>query len=259
MTVYLYLDRDTIFHRMDPRAKMLMLLGWFVVAFLFLSPWANLLILVAELLMVTVAKAWPNVRRFSLLLAIILVATTIMFGLVHPGETTLIGFIEVESVVYGVTIGLRVVALIVAGLVFLSTTNNEELLIGLVRLKVPYRFAFALSTALRLVPTVLGTAQVIMQAQRSRGLDIDRGNIFRRLKNMSPIVIPVFISTIRSTQVFGMALESKGFGAYPTRTYLLDPRIRGRDVVTILTLVLLVALAVWLRVLGVGMNPELAL
>lgn len=254
MNVYLYLDKNTVFHRLDPRAKMFMLLGWFVLAFLFMSPWANLAVLAAELIVVTIAKSWSNVRRFGVLLVIILIATTIMFGLVQPGETQLIGFIEVESVIYGVTIGLRVVALIIAGLIFLSTTTNEELLIGIVRLGVPYRFAFALSTALRLVPTVLGTAQVIMQAQRSRGLDIEAGNIFRRLKNMAPIVIPVFISTIRSTQVFSMALESKGFGAHPTRTFLLDPRFGGRDIAFSLTMVLLVALGVWLRSQGIGMN-----
>lgn len=254
MNVYLYLDRDTVFHRMDPRAKMFMLLVWFVLAFLFLSPWANLAILLAEFVVVTLAKAWPNVRRFWVLLLIILVATMIMFGLVQPGQTQLIAFIEVESIIYGLSIGLRVVALIVAGLIFLSTTSNEELLIGLVRLKVPYRFAFALSTALRLVPTVLGTAQVIMQAQRSRGLDIEAGNILQRLKNMAPIVIPVFISTIRSTQVFSMALESKGFGANPSRTFLLNPQFGARDAVVLLVMVLLVIVAIWLRLQGVGMS-----
>ncbi|WP_394216445.1 energy-coupling factor transporter transmembrane component T family protein [Brachybacterium vulturis] len=254
MSVYLYLDRDTVFHRMDPRAKMLMLAAWFVLAFVFMSPWANLIILLAELIVVTLSRSWSNVQRFWGLLLIILIATTVMFGLIQPGETQLIGFIEVESVIFGITIGFRVVALIVAGLIFLSTTSNEELLIGLVRLKVPYRFAFALSTALRLVPTVLGTAQVIMQAQRSRGLDIDAGNIVHRLKNMAPIVIPVFISTIRSTQVFSMALESKGFGAHSKRTFLLNPKFGGRDFVTVSVMVLMVAGATWLRVLGVGMS-----
>lgn len=252
MNVYLYLDRNTIFHRLDPRAKMLMLVGWFVLAFLFVSPWANFIILVLELLAVTASKSWANILRFKTLLVVIFFATIVMFGLIQPGEVPLWGFIELDSIVHGVAIGLRVNALIVAGLMFLSTTTNEELLIGLVRMGVPYRFAFALSTALRLVPTVLGTAQVIMQAQRSRGLDVDSGNIFKRLKNMAPIVIPVFISTIRSTQVFSMALESKGFGAYPKRTYMLDPRFGGRDLAFVVGTAVLVAAGVWLRILGIG-------
>ena len=257
MNLYLYLDRGTIFHRLDPRAKMLILVGLFVVAFLFVSPFANLALLILELVLVTWSRSWPNVRRFAPLLVIIMLGTIVMFGLIQEGATPLIGFITVEGVIHGVAIGLRVVCLIIAGLMFLSTTTNEELLIGLVRLGVPYRFAFALSTALRLVPTVLGTAQVIMQAQRSRGLDIEAGNIIRRLRNMAPIVIPVFISTIRSTQVFSMALESKGFGAREKRTFLLDPKFRGLDWGFLASIVILVGACVALRVNGVGMSLTL--
>ncbi|MGC5617389.1 energy-coupling factor transporter transmembrane component T family protein [Georgenia sp. Z1491] len=252
MNLYLYLDKDTIFHRLDPRTKMLVLAGLFVLAFLFMSPIANLALLVLELALVTWSRSWPNVRRFAVLLVIIMIGTIVMFGLIQGGETPLIGFIKLEGIVHGVSIGLRVVCLIIAGLMFLSTTTNEELLIGLVRIGVPYRFAFALSTALRLVPTVLGTAQIIMQAQRSRGLDIEAGNIIKRLKNMAPIVIPVFISTIRSTHVFSMALESKGFGAFEDRTFLLDPRFRGIDWGFVTAIVVLLAGAVALRLMGVG-------
>lgn len=257
MNVYLYLDRDTVFHRMDPRAKMFLLLGGFVLAFLFVSPLANLAVLAAELVLVTISKSWPNVRRFGPLLIIILVATTIMFALVQPGETQLFAFVELESVLYGVMIGLRVNALIVAGLIFLSTTTNEELLIGLVRLGVPYRFAFALSTALRLVPTVLGTAQVITQAQRCRGLDLETGNVITRLRNMAPVVIPVFISTIRSTHTFSMALDSKGFGAIEKRTFLLDPKLKSNDFLAAVAVLITLAFAVWLRYQGVAMGLDI--
>lgn len=256
MNVYLYLDRDTVIHRMDPRAKMFLLLGSFVLAFLFISPVANLGVLIVELILVTISKSWPNIRRFGPLLIIIAIATTIMFSLVRPGETQLVGFIEVESVLYGIMIGLRVDALIVAGLIFLSTTTNEELLIGLVRLGVPYRFAFALSTALRLVPTVLGTAQVITQAQRCRGLDLESGNILTRLKNMAPVVIPVFISTIRSTHTFSMALDSKGFGAIEKRTFLLDPKFKSNDALVSAFVLAAIAVAIWLRFQGVVMDLE---
>lgn len=257
MNVYLYLDRDTVIHRMDPRAKMFLLLGSFVLAFIFISPVANLAVLVAELVLVSISKSWPNIRRFWGLLVTILVATTIMFALTRPGDTQLIGFVEVESVLYGIMIGLRVVALIVAGLIFLSTTTNEELLIGLVRLGVPYRFAFALSTALRLVPTVLGTAQVITQAQRCRGLDLESGNILTRLRNMAPVVIPVFISTIRSTHTFSMALDSKGFGAIEKRTFLLDPKFKSNDAIVSAFVFAAIAVSIWLKYQGIVMGLDI--
>lgn len=252
MNVYLYLDRGTILHRMDPRAKMLLVVAAFTLAFIFTSPLANLCVLGAMLLLVTIGKAWPNVLRFKGLLIIILAMTTLMFTVTWPGETALLWFIKQESVLHGASMGLRVVSLVIAGIVFLSITTNEELLIGLVRMGVPYRFSFALSTALRLVPTVLGTALVISQAQRCRGLDVDSGNVVKRLKNMVPILIPVFVSTIRSTRTFSLALDSKGFGAMPTRTFLLDPRLGRLDAAVGLVVLLVVVGAFWLRFLGVG-------
>lgn len=252
MNVYLYLDKGTVLHRMDPRAKMFLALIAFALAFVFTSPVANLVVLTAVLGVVSLAQAWSNVLRFKGLLGIILVMTAIMFTLTWPGETTLFWFIKQESLLHGLSIGLRVVALIITGLVFLSITTNEEILIALVRLGVPYRFSFALSTALRLVPTVLGTALVISQAQRCRGLDIESGNVITRLKNMVPILIPVFVSTIRSTRTFSLALDAKGFGAMEKRTFLLDPRPGRIDLAVTGVALLAIVGAFALRFAGVG-------
>jgi energy-coupling factor transport system permease protein len=137
-------------------------------------------------------------------------------------------------------------------MIFLSTTRNEEIATGLVRLGLPYRFAFAVSTALRLVPTIAATGSTISQSQRSRGLDLESGNIFQRVRKNTPLLIPVFVSTIRSTNVFSMALESKGFGASTKRTYLLDLAMARRDWVVLAVFVLLLAAAIALRLLGYG-------
>jgi energy-coupling factor transport system permease protein len=142
--------------------------------------------------------------------------------------------------------------MIVAGMIFLSTTRNEEIATGLVKLGIPYRFAFAVSTALRLVPTIAATGSTIGQAQRSRGLDLESGNIIQRVRKNTPLLIPVFVSTIRSTNVFSMALESKGFGAARERTYFLRLAMGRRDAVVLLVFALVLVTAVALRLMGYG-------
>jgi energy-coupling factor transport system permease protein len=137
-------------------------------------------------------------------------------------------------------------------MIFLSTTRNEEIATGLVKLGLPYRFAFAISTALRLVPTIAATGSTIGQAQRSRGLDLESGNIIQRIRKNTPLLIPVFVSTIRSTNVFSMALESKGFGASPDRTYFLRLAMGRRDVLVLLVFALLLGAAAALRLMGYG-------
>lgn len=252
MNVYLYLDRDSPLHRLDPRTKVLLLLASFMLAFTFDDPLYNIGVLAFQLVLVTLAKAWPNVLRMWKLLVVIAVVTAALFAVSAPGETPLFWIVERESLAYGIGVALRLNILIIAGLVFLSTTTNEEIALALVRFGVPYRISFAVSTALRLVPTILGTALVITQAQRSRGHDVDSGNIFARVRKFTPIVVPIFVSTIRSTQVFAMALESKGFNAGGVRTFFLNPRFGLPDALVVAASVVVLAGALWLRLEGHG-------
>ena len=252
MGPFLYLDRDTFVHRLDPRTKMFLLLGSFVLAFVFLDPVYQAVVFGVVLLFGYLAAALGNLRRIWGVLVAISVMTVLIWSVFGSGETPLFLFFDVESLLYGAGIAFRIIITIVAGMIFLSTTRNEEIATGLVLLKVPYRFAFAVSTALRLVPTIAATGATISQAQRSRGLDLETGNLFQRLRKNVPLLIPVFVSTIRSTNVFSMALESKGFGAEKTRSHYLRLRIAPTDVLLMVAFVVLLVAAVGLRVAGFG-------
>src|ERR671916_566444 len=217
----LYLDRDTGVHRLDPRTKIFLLLGMFALPFVFLDPLYEVAVLALVLFIGYLAKALTNLRRIWFILVTIAILTVILWSIFGSGQTPLFLFVELEALLYGISIALRIDITVIAGMIFLSTTRNEEVAIGLVRLGIPYRFAFAVSTALRLVPTIVATGLTIGQAQRSRGLDLDSGNIIQRIRKHLPLLVPVFVTTVRSTNVFSMALESKGFGARPGRTFFL--------------------------------------
>src|SRR5918998_5220145 len=248
----LYLDRDTFVHRLDPRTKMFLLLGTFVLAFVFLEPRYLAGVMALVLLFGYLAKSLANLRRIWFILVAIAVVSTVLWALFGSGQTPLFFFVEREPLLYGIAVALRIDITVVAGMIFLSVTRNEEIATGLARLGIPYRFAFAVSTALRLVPTIAATGSTISQAQRSRGLDLDSGSIAERVRKHIPLLVPVFISTIRSTNVFSMALESKGFGASPGRTYFLRLAMTRRDVLVLLTFAVLLVAALALRLLGDG-------
>ena len=241
----LYLDRDTWIHRLDPRTKMFLLLGMFALPFVFLNPLYVLAVLALVLLFGYLAESLVNLRRIWFILFMIIVVTPILWSIVGSGQTPLFLFVEREALLYGLSATQRIVITVIAGMIFLSTTRNEEVAIGLVRLGIPYRFAFAVSTALRLVPTIVATGLTIGQAQRSRGLDLDSGNIIERLRKHLPLLVPVFVTTVRSTNVFSMALESKGFGAGSGRTFYLQTAMGGRDALVLVGCIML-------RVAGYG-------
>jgi energy-coupling factor transport system permease protein len=248
----LYLDRDTWIHRLDPRTKIFLLIGMFVLPFVFLNPLYELAVLVLILFLGYLAKVLANLRRIWFILVTIAVVTVILWSIFGSGQTPLFLFVELEALLYGLSIALRIDTTVIAGMIFLSITRNEEVAIGLVRLGIPYRFAFAVSTALRLVPTIAATGLTIGQAQRSRGLDLESGNVVQRIRKHVPLLVPIFVSTIRSTNVFSMALESKGFGAGSGRTYFLQTALGGRDVLVFVVFVALLAGAIALRIAGYG-------
>ena len=248
----LYLDRDTWVHRLDPRTKIFLLLGMFALPFVFLNPLYELAVLVLVLLFGYSAKVLVNLRRIWFIVVVIAIFTIVLWSIFGGGRTPLFLFVEREALLYGIAIAIRIDTTIIAGMIFLSTTRNEEVAIGLVRLGIPYRFAFAVSTALRLVPTIVTTGLTIGQAQRSRGLDLESGNIVERIRKHLPLLVPVFVSTVRSTNVFSMALESKGFGARPERTFFLQTAMGRNDALVLVAFVALLAACIALRVAGYG-------
>ena len=88
-------------------------------------------------------------------------------------------------------------------------------------------------------------------------MDIERGSLLERLKKYLPVLIPVFISTIRNTNVFGMALESKGFGARKDRTFYLTLHMHYLDYFLIAFGVVFSIASIVLGLFGFGAIPGL--
>jgi energy-coupling factor transport system permease protein len=197
------------------------------------------------------AKALPNFWRLRFILTLLIVFSTVLWPFFAKGPTPLWSWrflkVSLESLLYGIAMGLRLATFVGAGLIFLSTTRNEELTNGLIRMGLPYPIAFALSTALRLVPTFAGAGATIIQAQVSRGLDLESGNIFSRVGKFIPQAVPLFIYAIRHTNLLAMALESKGFSPESKRTLYNEPHMRRKDYVVLAALVLVLAALLYIR------------
>jgi energy-coupling factor transport system permease protein len=206
------------------------------------------------------AQALANFWRLRFILGLLFVFSALMWPFFAKGPTPFWSWGPLsasrESLFYGIAMGLRLSSFVMAGLLLLSTTRNEELAHGLIGLGIPYPVAFAFSTALRLIPTLAGAGATIIQAQVSRGLDLESGNIFRRMGKFIPQAIPLFIYAIRYTNLLAIALESRGFSPGAKRTFYYELRMTRADYGVILFLSLLVAAAIYLR-LGMGLGAVL--
>ncbi|MEA4811491.1 MAG: energy-coupling factor transporter transmembrane component T [Anaerolineaceae bacterium] len=252
MDAELYIDNNSFIHRLDPRTKIIVFLLSFVAILLFQNPIWMLPVAFLIFLEMYISKSFKNLYRIRVLLIILSTFSLILWNVFSKGTTHWFLFIYKESFFYSIARTLLMVLMISAGVVLISTTRNEELVLGLIKLGVPYRVGFAISTALRLVPTIASSTVTISQAQRSRGLDLDSGSIVDRIRKFLPLLVPVFISTIRNTNIFAMALESKGFGAREDRTYFLRLKMQKADYIVLIVAVLFVLASIVLSIMGYG-------
>ncbi len=246
MDMFLYVDLNTFVHRLDPRTKLLLMLLSFALGVMF----DNILVLTAVLVIVlfygSMGRVLSNLKRIRIVLVMITLFSLLIWSIAEKGETRFLIF-SLEGLFYGFMIAVKTNLMIVAGMVFLSTTKIEEIAEGLVKLKLPYRGAFAFSTAIRLVPMIVATSYTIIQAQKSRGLDLDSGTLFEKIRKYVPLMIPTLVSVIRGTNVFSMALESKGFGYSNVRTNYLELRMKRTDYLMACIGLLIIASAVILK------------
>ena len=252
MDAEIYLDNNSFIHRLDPRTKILTFLMTFVAILLFQDPVWMIPVAVLILLQLFVSGSFKNLRRIRYILIVLTISSMILWNFFSNGETPLFWVFEVESFYYSLARTALMILMISTGMILISTTRNEELVLGMIRLGLPYRVGFAISTSLRLVPTIASSTMTISQAQRSRGLDLDSGNLIDRIKKFLPLLVPVFISTIRNTNIFAMALESKGFGARDDRTFYLNLQMKKADYIILAFAVIFTVASIVFAIMGYG-------
>jgi energy-coupling factor transport system permease protein len=145
------------------------------------------------------------------------------------------GFIFIMNMIFGtplvqsIAFSIRFLGVVSAFSLFFMTTSADDLGLALEQIHAPYSIAFTFTTAVRLVPTMAIDAQTVVDAQRSRGLELDKGNFMKRIRNYVPILIPLIISAIRRSVELAEALESRAFGATEKRTSIVTLKMRGAD------------------------------
>jgi energy-coupling factor transport system permease protein len=247
MSLFLYVDTDSPVHRLDPRTKLFLLLESFVLPILFARVAELLLLLCVLAVYGGLGRALGNLRRVWVLLTTIAVISIVSWSVFTPGGSPIVWRVTHEGLSVGIAAALKIDAMIVSGLIFLSTTKTEEIVLGLLRLRVPFSMAFAFSLAIRMVPTIIGTALTVMEAQRSRGLDLSRGGLLRRVRSFVPLLAPIFLHTMRNTDHLAKALEARGFGARHERTSFLEIGFHPRDVAACVLGALVLAACVLMR------------
>lgn len=258
-TGFLFIMADTAIHRLHPVVKLLGLALLFVPAMAFNHPAWEAVVLVLAVLLLLAAGGVPNLRRLGVFLTVLFVMASLLWSLFmlevkEPKVLLVLGPLTVseQSALYGVAMGCRIVALLVFGLVFVTTTRPEDFTFALRKLGLPVGISVALSLSFRLLPSFLATVQTVKDAQRARGLDLNSGGPLTRLRRYLSLAAPVFGYALRQADNLSRALEARGLMATARRVELRNFPVGLGDAAAMAVLIGVAAVSVWLRLSGYG-------
>jgi energy-coupling factor transport system permease protein len=160
--------------------------------------------------------------------------------------------ITLDGILFGIAMGLRVALMVLAAGVWMMTTSPQKLTLGLLKLGLPYKAGLAMSTSIRFVPLINAERATIMEAQRARGLRLDRGNPLARAAKSVSVIGPMFLRAVDLAQALAVAMDARGFGAGERRTNILHIEMTRADRIVVALCLVAVIGGLVLRLLGWG-------
>ncbi len=253
-------------HRIDARAKLALFAAASGVALLWDDPRLNAALLLAVLgacLAAGVAAAYLRLMlRAMIPLAVLLLVThgwfdtrTVLRLTGHAAVTPLwsappswpwVGgaTLSREGLLYGCAVAAKSVTLLLLIPLCVFTTAPDHLIVGLVRLRLPYRIAFVLASTLRFFPLLFAELKSVREAQRLRGLILEELGAVQRLRAHAHVAVPAILGALFWAQQMEVVLQSRAFSGSGDRTYLHAATLRRAD---------------WLVIIGAGLALAAAL
>lgn len=167
--------------------------------------------------------------------------TTVLFHLVGPYSVT------VEQLFYMFNVTLKYFAVIPIALLFIVATQPSEFAASLNRIGVSYRLSYSVAIALRYIPDIQRDYREISFAQQARGLDLSKNEkVFKRLKNMSSILLPLIFTSLERIETISRAMELRSFGMNKRRTWYNTKSFKTQDYLAIAIMLVFVAIAFYM-------------
>ncbi len=238
MRQFVWHETDSYLHRLNPLTKLALTVPVAALVSLLNEPTTPLVICA-----VAVTATWKLGRvplvgvlrpmAFSLLLGLGMFWTGVLFyaGPGSDAATILPGPLHITEagLVYGLTMLSRVLAIFAASSLFVLTTNPVDFVIALIHQgRLPVRVGYAVFAAYRFLPLVQEELANIRAAHQVRGGAAGHGPV-ARARQLFAYAIPLLAISVRRAERVALAMDARGFGSRPDRTYFRTTTLRRSD------------------------------
>ncbi len=195
LNAFKFMKKKSILHKMDPRAKLLFSIIYTISALLYTKIIPLFFIFISLIPIILIGKLFKqwikSIRGLSFLIVFIIILNTLFM-----------------SLSFAIAMIFRILIMVSAFSIFFLTVDPNDFALSLISMKIPYEFAFSFSLAFRFVPTIATEAQNILDAQQSRGYEMQKKGLINQIKNLFPLLIPLIICSIKRAFNVAEALES---------------------------------------------------
>ena len=226
-------DKDNVIYRLDPRIKIYLLILYFILTIIYNNIFLQIGLFISVFIIFVIARSTKRFFSFLKSLSFLIFMVFIINFIFFTIEYTLI-------------MEMRVLVMMFSFLIFFTSIHPDEMVQALNKLKIPFHYAFIFSLATRFIPTLGNESEIISNAQKSRGLDLETGNLIARVKNYVPLLVPLFINAIRRAYLVAESLETKGFGIIEKRTYLNELKFSWKSYLIVILGIIIVILSIFL-------------
>ncbi len=217
-----YVESDSYLNKLDPRTKfvffVVMAIVTSVVKSLVALIFLGLFLLVIWITSKITKEMLTLLNKLKVLLIFILLLWLVLGIFEEPPVAggpvfvrTDIGKIHIcfdwYDIYKGLVYSLRIYLMIASFFMVLITTNFSEIILGLCRWHIPYSVAFAIGLVFQIIPIVIHELQEIMEAQSSRGLEIEQCSWLVKIKNYMIFSIPLLFRVIEKAQAISLAMH----------------------------------------------------
>lgn len=256
ITLGQYYPEQSVIHRLDARTKILGTLLYIIEVFLVNSFAGFGLVILALGILIGISKVPVRFIFKGLKAVVFIILLTFVLNLFMFDGTVLWHWkfltITYEGLYRSCFMALRLILLIIGTSMLTLTTKPMELTDGLEKLLKPFNrlglpsheIALMMSIALRFIPTLLEETDKIMKAQQARGADFESGSLIQRVKNMIPILIPLFVGSFRIAQDLALAMEARCYHGGVGRTRMKEIVFSRRDGVAGVLLVVFLGIVI---------------
>ncbi len=259
ITIGQYYHGNSFIHKLDPRTKFIFSFIFVIIVFLNDSLYyqASLFALILFIIYLSSVPFNFFIKGLKPILFLLFFAFLMNLFLTDGDVILKLWILKItkQGLYFALLMGIRLVILVFCTSVLTLTSTPiqltdaiESFLNPLKRFKFPaHEIAMMMTISIRFIPTLIEETDKIMKAQMSRGADFETGSIINRIKNLIPILIPLFISAFKRADDLAIAMESRCYRGGEFRTRLNELKYKNEDYYVMLFLLLIVVYSICFR------------